>query len=552
MKALISFFPLFRQRGRALALALFLSLVTLLAGVALLGTSGWFITAAALTTLGVGFNLFVPSSLVRGFSFIRILARYGERLVGHDATLRLLSNLRGWLFARLFPRLPLPDRSLRHGDLVSRLTADVDALDNAFLVAIGPWLSAIVVGTVMTTVLATLLPDAALAYGAAMACAALAVPAGLLWLSRGLGRASVEANADLRMAALDGALGHADLTALGALGSASRRFEDASARAGQLRRQLGGLTSAGAALVQVLAALALIGVLWAGLLALDAGRIEGPVLAGLLLAVLGSFEATGMIVRGVGKAGAAMAAAERLVALAELPPPVAEPDAPLAVPHDASIRFDRVSFAYPGAPPVLAGLSMTIRPGQKIAITGPSGCGKSTLLRLLLRLAEPQQGTVALGGQSLARYCSADLHAHMALLSQDSPIFLDTLRNNLLLGRADADDAALRSALQSAQLDGFVATLPQGLDSRIGEAGRSLSAGQGRRLCLARALLSQAPILLLDEPTAALDRETELAFFRILAEAAADRTIIMVTHADIPGGTVDRVLTLRNGQIQDA
>src|SRR5690606_36566175 len=168
MKALLAFLPLFRQRGRAFGLALLLSLVTLLAGVALLGTSGWFITATALTTLGLGFNLFVPSSLVRGFSFIRILARYGERLVGHNATLKLLSDLRGWLFALLFPKLPLPDRSLRHGDLVSRLTADVDALDTAFLVAIGPWMAALLVGGGMTALLGFFLPGAALAYGLAM------------------------------------------------------------------------------------------------------------------------------------------------------------------------------------------------------------------------------------------------------------------------------------------------------------------------------------------------------------------------------------------------
>src|SRR5690606_33780901 len=153
MKALSIFAPLFARRARAMALTLILSLITLAAGMGLLGTSGWFITATALTTLGLGFNLFVPSSLVRAFSFIRILSRYGEKLVGHDATLRLLSDLRGWLFAALFPRLPLPDRSLRHGDLVSRLTADVDALDTSFLVAVGPWLSAIVVGSVMSVVL---------------------------------------------------------------------------------------------------------------------------------------------------------------------------------------------------------------------------------------------------------------------------------------------------------------------------------------------------------------------------------------------------------------
>ncbi|ODT81625.1 MAG: thiol reductant ABC exporter subunit CydC [Pelagibacterium sp. SCN 64-44] len=550
MKALLAFLPLFRQRGGAFTLALLLSLVTLLAGIALLGTSGWFITAAALTTLGLGFNLFVPSALVRGFSFLRILSRYGERLVGHDATLKLLSDLRGWLFARLFPRLPLPDHSLRHGDLVSRLTADVDALDNAFLVAIGPWSAALFVGTGMTVLLAVLLPGAALPYGLAMAGAAVLVPLALLRLSRMAGRASVEAHADMRMAALDGAMGHADLMALGALGTAANRFEDASGKAAALRKKLGAYTSSGGAAVQGLAALALTGTLWAGLLAMEAEAVSGPVMVGLLLAVLGSFEVTATIVRSVGKASAAMAAAERLHALAALAPAIAEPAKPQAIPPAAEIGFEAVGFAYPGLPPVLSDLSLRVRPGERVAITGPSGSGKSTLLRLLLRLAEPQSGQITMGGLPLTAFASRDVHAHMALLSQDSPVFIDTIRNNLLIGRAEASDADLWAALAKAQLENHVRSLPQGLDTMLGEGGRTLSMGQARRLCLARALVSEAPVLLLDEPTNALDRDTELAFFSILAAAAADRTLIMVTHAALPEGTVDRVLTLRDGQLR--
>ena len=549
MKALLAFAPLFLRRSRAWLLALLLSLITLLAGTALLGTSGWFITATALTTAGLAFNLFVPSSLVRGFSFIRIVARYGERLVGHDATLRLLSDLRGWLFARLFPRLPLPDRSMRHGDLVSRLTADIDALDTAFLVAIGPWLSALLVGAGMTALLAVLLPGAALAYGLAMGGALVAVPVAMVLCGRGAGRASIEAGAEMRMAVLDGVAGHADLVVLGALGSAARRFDATTAFASGQRRRLGRQAALGGLAVQGLGAIALVGTLWAGLVAVEAGTLEGPVMAGLLLAVLGSFEVTGTIVRSVGKATAAMAAAERLTALAELPAPVQEPASPQPLPRAGVIAFEEVTFAYPGLPPVLEELSLTVAPGERVAIAGPSGIGKSTLLRLLLRLADPQAGRIGIGGVALTALRSADIHAHMALLSQDSPVFIDTIRNNLLIGRADATEDDLWAALADAQLAGHVASLPQGLDTVVGEAGRTLSAGQARRLCLARALLSKAPVLLLDEPTHALDRDTEIAFFRVLAAAATGRTVIMVTHAAIPEGTVDRILTLRDGKL---
>lgn len=549
MKALAMFFPLFQRRSRALLVALLLSLITLGAGVALLGTSGWFITATALTTAGLGFNLFVPSAMVRGLSFVRILSRYGERLAGHDATLRLLSDLRGWLFSRLFPRLPLSDRSLRHGDLVSRLTADVDALDTAFLVAVGPLLSAIMVGAAMTALLAWLLPAAALPYGVALAAAALGVPAVMVTRSRPLGRDSVAAQAELRMSVLDGVHGHTDLVLLGRLGTTAQQFAAAGRIAARLRLRLGAATALGSFSVQVLAALALLGTLWAGLKAIDSGQIEGPVLAGLMLAVLGSFEVTSIIVRSTAKASQAMAAAERLVALAELPVPLRDPAHPAVLPKDGDIVLEGVRFAYPGLPVILDDLSLTIAAGEHIAITGASGSGKSTLLHLLLRLAEPLSGRIRIGAVPLPDLAISGLHAHMALLSQDSPVFIDTIRNNLLIGRVEASDEDLWAALAQAQLDAHVRALPEGLDTILGEAGRTLSAGQARRLCLARALVSNAPVLLLDEPTNALDRDTEEAFFRVLATATKGRTVVLVTHAILPAGTVDRILTLRAGQL---
>lgn len=549
MKALLTFVPLYMKQFRAMLLALLLSLVTIAAGVGLLGTSGWFITAAALTTAGLAFNLFVPSAAVRAFSFVRILARYGERLVGHDATLRLLSDLRGWLFGALFPRLPLPDRSLRHGDLVSRLTADVDALDTAFLVAVGPLVSAVIVGGAMTVTLAFLLPSAALVYGICLAAAALLVPTAMIVLGRQAGRGSVEAQADLRSQVIDGVAGHTDLRVLGMLGSAEKRFVAAAQTASKHRLRLGGLATLGGFAVQLLAALALLGTLLAGLDAVAAGVLNGPVMAALLLAVLASFEVTNVIVRSVSKATSAMAAAERLQALATLPVAISEPHQPRPIPQQARLAFTDLTFGYGALPPVLEAFSLRVSPGERVAIVGPSGAGKSTILRLALRLTEPRDGQITFNDVPLNCFATKDLHAHMALLSQDSPVFIDTIRNNLLIGRADADEAALWAALGKARIEDFVRSLPKGLDTLIGEAGRTLSVGQSRRLCLARALLSNAPVLLLDEPTNALDRDTEVAFFETLGQATAGRTVILVTHASLPSGTVDRVLTLEEGRL---
>ena len=549
MKALLAFRTLFLARRNGLLLALSLSLVTLAAGVALLGTSGWFITASALTTAGLAFNLFVPSALVRGFSFIRILSRYGERLAGHDATLRLLADIRAWLFARLFPRLPLRDRSLRHGDLVSRLTADVDALDTAFLVAVGPILAALVIGTALTILLAMLLPGAALVYAISLLGSVLVVPAGLAFLSRGSGTAAVTSAADARAAVLDGLDGHADLVAMGVLGTAQAHFTQTVARLARARGSLATLTALAGFLVQALSAIALVGSLWVGLDAHAAGQIGGPVLAGLLLAIAASFEATNVIVRSVGKLTTAVAAAERLLAIGESPILVADPVSPDAMPADHALRLAGVGFHYPGGAPVLDNLDLEIAPGEHVAITGASGGGKSTLLSLILRLDEPVTGQITLGGTSIARLRLSDLHRRIALLSQDSPLFHDTIRANLLVARQGAGDAQLWAALDQAGLGDFVRGHRLGLDALVGEGGRTLSAGQARRLCLARTLLSPAGILLLDEPTTGLDRAAEEAFFHALHAGARGRSVIVVTHAAIPDGTMDRVLEMRHGRL---
>ena len=296
MRAILAFAPLLGRLKGPIALTLLLSLITLLAGIGLLGLSGWFLTAAALSTLGSAFNIFAPSAGVRGLSFIRILSRYGEKLSGHDMTLRLLSDLRAWLFARLFPLVPLARRFGR-GDLVSRLLADVEALDTVFLVALGPISTAVLAGGAMTLVLVLALPGAALTYALLFFAAVLLVPIGLVLASRAAGAEAVAANAMLRQAVLDGIDGHQDLVLFDATDAAAGAAAVASGRLSRARRGLGLRAALASALVQLLAGGALIGTLLAGLAALEQGTLDGPLLAGLLLAVIASFEASAMLVR---------------------------------------------------------------------------------------------------------------------------------------------------------------------------------------------------------------------------------------------------------------
>jgi ATP-binding cassette subfamily C protein CydC len=550
--ALLSFWPLLRPHLSRFSLALLLSLAALGAGAGLLGVSGWFLTAAATTTAAAAFNLFGPSALVRGLSMLRIGSRYGEKLVGHDATLRLLADIRVWTFAALFPRAPLAAADVRHGDLVSRLTADVDTLDSAFLTAIAPVAAALALGACVTGLLAVTLPDAAVIYAALFFSAALLVPMLLVFTARKAGRETVEASAGARIAVLDGIEGHADLVALGATGEAQLRFAAAAARLGTARGALGDRTCVAAAAVQLLAGATLVLLLWVGLQALAQGTIGGPLLAGLLLAGLGSFEACAMLVRNAGRLTAAAAAAERLRGLASSAPPVAEPRQPQILPAGSAIAFENVTFGYDPQRPVLRRLDLAIAAGSRVAILGPSGSGKSTLLALLLRLADPQAGSVRIAGADLRTVASSAVHQRVALLSQQSPVFLDTIRANLQVGGPEASEGEMWDALGSARLADFVHGLAGGLDAYVGEAGKTLSAGEARRLCLARTLLSNAPILVLDEPTSGLDAEAERAFLEDLAAATSGRTVVLVTHAALPEDAVDRVYRLQHGSLSAA
>lgn len=549
MRAILAFAPLLGRLKGPMFLTLLLSLITLLAGIGLLGLSGWFLTAAALSTLGSAFNIFAPSAGVRGLSFIRILSRYGEKLSGHDMTLRLLSDLRAWLFSKLFPLVPL-GRRFGRGDLVSRLLADVEALDTVFLVALGPISTAALAGAAMTVALAIFLPGAALVYGLLFFAAVLLVPIGLVLGSRKAGAEVVAAGAALRQAVLDGIDGHQDLVLFGAAGEAIARADAASAALSRARRRVGLHAALAAALVQLLAGGALIGTLLAGFAALEARAVDGPLLAGLLLAVIASFEASAMLVRSATRLAGAAAAADRLQAIATSAPAVAEPVAALPIPPGGDLRFEAVRYGYDTQHPVIDGLSFAIRSGECVAITGPSGAGKSTIAQLLLRLVDPDAGVVRLNGSDIRDVAGGELRQRVALMTQDAPVFLDTIRANLRIGRDDADDAELWRVLEAVHLAEFVRGLAEQLDAVVGEAGRTLSAGQARRICLARTLLSRADVVVFDEPTSGLDHETESGFLAELPELTRGRTAIVITHAAVPA-TFARVLELRAGRLME-
>ena len=343
---------------------------------------------------------------------------------------------------------------------------------------------------------------------------------------------------------LDAVDGHADMVALHAQAQTRAHFERLCGQNAQARQAQACVAARGLWFLQAAAA-AVLGVLWFGLGEHEGGGLSGPLLAGLLLAVMGIFEVAAPIMRGASRLGSAVSAAQRIREVAQCEPDMRDPDAPAALPADGALELDGLRFAYPDGALVLDGVSLRVAPGERVAIQGESGAGKSTLLHLILRLEDPQAGQVRYGGRDARDCAQADWHRRIALLSQDAPVFLGTLRTNLLIGDPSADEAALWRALDAARLGDFVRGLPDGLDAWAGETGSLLSAGQARRLCLARALLSPARVLVLDEPTAGLDAAAEADFLRDLGRAAQGRAVVLATHARLPAGAVDRRCVLR-------
>ena len=545
--------PLYRQRLGGLALALLFTIVTLAAGVGLLGVAGWFLTGAALVAAWQTFNLFAPSALVRGLSFIRIISRYMERVIGHDTTLGLLADLRGTVFRRLLPLDAGQLAKYRDGDLIARLTGDVDALDTVYLFAIAPVITALFIGLVLSLVVGAWLPAAGLLLMICLFSATIIIPLYLAKKARRPGIVVQQNIAVMRDKALQAVTAHADLLSLGAEVKAQRDFAAQCLEVALARRRQAYLAANGKALVQIISGLSLLGLLYWGSESFTLGHINGPVWAGLVLATLGIFEIFAPIMRGASRLGSAAAAARRIETLTKTSPNIVDSPQTQKLPLKGEIVFSNVRYAYPDSQTqlkgreVLKGINLTIQIGERIAIIGRSGAGKSSLLNLLLRFDDPDSGNIRFAGIDLRQAPLAQLHQRIAFLTQDAPVFLGTIRSNLVIANSEATDEQLWQALDSARLGEFVRSLPKGLNTWTGETGRSLSAGQARRLCLARALLSPAQVLVLDEPTQGLDRKAEQAFISDLVEATQGRTVIMVTHAPLSLGSVDTLYKLDNG-----
>ncbi|OOW71630.1 ABC transporter ATP-binding protein [Xanthomonas axonopodis pv. martyniicola] len=543
----------FGRHAWRLLLSAVLVLVTMLAGVGLLGLSGSFLTAAALAGVAgmrTGFNFFSPSAGIRALTFARIVSRYGEKLIGHDATLRIARDLRVWFFRRALPLAPGRLSATRTGDLLARLMSDIGEVDGLSVRALAPlaallgiWLGGVVAAALIYLPAASLLLVLGVLIGGL-------VP----WqVARGGAQREqlrAQQRTTLRTQAFEGLEGAADLAALHAQGAWLQRSDAAAAAVtGGDRIQRRRLIT-GNLLHALCGGLGLAGMLWLALGAAERGLIAAELAAGLVfltMALLEVWAGAGLALQAL---QSARVAAGRLQAIVDQAPSVSDPAHVIDVPRTGTLQLQQVSFAWPGsARPVLHALDLTLAPGERIAISGDSGSGKSTLSALLLRLWDPQAGQLRYAGIDLRHVAQAQWHQRIAWLPQNAPVFAGSVRDNLLIGDATADDAALWQVLEQVRL-GAWASANDGLDTWVGENGATLSAGQARRLALARALLRDAPILLLDEPTDGLDVDTADALLRDLAAALGERSLAMITHDALPPGVVQRHYRMREGTLE--
>ncbi len=543
----------FKRHRWRLALATVLLFTTMLAGIGLLGLSGGFLTAAALAgALGMGgtFNFFSPSAGIRALTMARIVSRYFEKLVGHDATLRIARDLRVWFFQRALPLAPARLGSSRTGELLARLITDIGEVDGLMVRAISPLLA--LAGAALASVVAA----GFIYWPAALLLLVLAVLVGIgvpvLAVRRGdaVEAERAQQRASLRTLAFEGLEGAADLTALDARDDWALRVDAAAqqlARSDQRRR---GRLIGGNVLHSALAGLGLLAMLWLALTAFQAGKVEAPFAATLVFLTVALLE----VAAGSGIAWQALQSArvagKRLRQIVDQAPAVQDPVQPRAVVADAAaVVFEQVVFAWPGETRrLLDGVDLQLAPGERIAIRGDSGCGKTTLSALLLRLWDPQQGAVRFGGVDLREFAQDDWYRQIAWLPQGAPVFAGSIAENLRLGDPQAGDDALWAVLAQVRLSDW-AQQQGGLAAWVGENGATMSAGQARRLALARALLRNAPIMVLDEPTEGLDVDTAHALLLDLAAALGQRSLLMITHDRLPEGVVQREYRLQQGRL---
>lgn len=550
MRALLPYLALYKRHKWMLSLGVVLAIITLLASIGLLTLSGWFLSASAVVGVaGVySFNYMLPAAGVRGAAITRTAGRYFERLVSHDATFRVLAHLRVYTFSKVLPLSPSGIARFRQGELLNRLVADVDTLDHLYLRVISPLAGALVVILVVAVGLSVLDVTLALTLGGIMLLTVLLLPPLFYRAGKSTGEALTALRAQYRQQLTAWLIGHAELTIFNAASRYRDALDSTESEWQEAQRRQAGLTAISQAVMMLISGMTVVLMLWMAAGGVGGNTAPGALIALFVFCALAAFEALAPVTGAFQHLGQVIASALRVTQLTEQQPDLTFSDATMSAPEQAAVTFDKVSFRYSQqAQPALNQVSLTIQGGERVALLGRTGCGKSTLLQLLTRAWDPQQGEITLAGLPLTQYSESALRASMSVVPQRVHLFSATLRDNLLLAAPQASDARLASTLTQVGLEKLLED--GGLNSWLGEGGRQLSGGELRRLAIARALLHDAPLMLLDEPTEGLDAGTEQQILSLLDTVTANKTVLMITHRLRGLADFNRIVVMDNGQI---
>ena len=536
MRALWPYLALYKRHKWLLLLGIVLAIVTLLASIGLLTLSGWFLSASAVVGVAgiYSFNYMLPAAGVRGAAIIRTAGRYFERLVSHDATFRVLQHLRVFTFSKLLPLSPAGLARFRQGELLNRVVADVDTLDHLYLRVISPLVGALVVILVVTVGLSVLDATLALTLGGIMLLTLLVMPPLFYRAGKPAGESITRLRGQYRQHLTSWLQGQAELMLFNASDRYRQQMEKTEARWLDAQRRQAELTALSQALMLLIGGIAVIAMLWLASAGVGGDTQPGALIALFVFCALAAFEALAPVTGAFQHLGQVIASAKRITQITEQEPEVAFPQGEGQTLDRVSLRLHQVTFSYPQQPsPALEKVSLQIEAGEHIAILGRTGCGKSTLLQLLTRAWDPAEGEILLNNQPLGQFNEATLRRAMSVVPQRVHLFSATLRDNLLLASPGASDARLAQTLE-----------------RVGLAKlRQLSGGELRRLAIARALLHDAPVMLLDEPTEGLDATTESQILDLLAEVMREKTVLMVTHRLRGLARFNQIIVMDNGKI---
>ncbi|CDT80198.1 ATP-binding/permease protein cydC [Vibrio coralliirubri] len=550
MRDLLPYLKLYKKHWFGLSLGMLLAFATLSASIGLLTLSGWFISASAVAGLTIAretFNYMLPGGGVRGLAMSRTAGRWGERVVSHNATFKLLTDLRIFFFKKLAPLIPGRISNLRDADLLNRLVADVDAMDHVYLRLVSPVTVGVFGIFFLTLFLMWFDSSLGLILGSILLIMLLVWPILFYKLGKRNGGELTQNKADLRVTTLDWIEGYSELTLFGA----EERYRNAIL---ETQRKLmanqfvnANLTGMASAALMLFNGLTLVLMLW---LAADGvgGNAPDPFIALMAFATMASFELLMPIAGAFQHLGQTLSSARRLNEVILSEPEVQFAEEKLDINKPLDITFSNVTFNYPDSERnVLNAVDLTIPATNKVAIVGQTGSGKSTLIQLLTRYWDPKKGYISIAGIELTQWNESQLRESFSVVSQRVDILNGTLRDNLLIARPEATDDHLANILKDVGLEKLLEN--NALDSWLGDGGRQLSGGEKRRIGIARAILHDAPILLLDEPTEGLDKQTEQSIMTLFQKHFEGKTVIFITHRLIGLESMDSIVLIEQGEI---